>query len=100
ELPERWREVAREPTRQRMERNADPGAVADALRALPFSLAWDGMEPLEALDVPVLIVASRDDADKLHPFAIAEEYARRLTRAELAVEDEGQSPLAWQGARL
>lgn len=100
ELPERWREIAREATRQRMERNADLHAVADALRVLPRSLAWRGMEPLEALDVPVMIVATRDDADQLHPFAIAEEYARRLPQAELVVEDEGQSPLAWQGARL
>jgi hypothetical protein len=36
----------------------------------------------------------------MHPLAVAEEYARRLPHAELVVEDEGQSPLAWQGARL
>jgi pimeloyl-ACP methyl ester carboxylesterase len=100
EMPERWREIAREATRQRMERNGHPQAVADALRVLPRSLAWRGMEPLESLDLPVLIVASRDEADQLHPYAVAEEYARRLPQAELVVEDEGQSPLAWQGARL
>ena len=31
---------------------------------------------------------------------MAEEYARRLPRGELIVEDEGESPLAWQGAKL
>jgi 3-oxoadipate enol-lactonase len=31
---------------------------------------------------------------------VAREYAERLPHAELVVEDEGQSPLAWQGARL
>jgi 3-oxoadipate enol-lactonase len=100
ELPERWREIAREATRQRMERHEHPQAVADALRVASRSLAWRGMEPLDTLDVPTLVVASRDDADTLHPFAIAEEYVRRLPRGELVVEDEGQSPLAWQGARL
>lgn len=100
ELPERWREVAREATRQRMERHEHPQAVADALRVVSRSLAWRGLEPLEALDVPTLIVASRDDADQLHPFSIAEQYVQRLPHAELVVEDEGQSPLAWQGARL
>jgi pimeloyl-ACP methyl ester carboxylesterase len=100
ELPERWRDIAREATRQRMERHEHPRAVADALRVVSRSLAWRGMEPLDDLDVPTLVVASRDEADQLHPFAIAEEYVRRLPRAELAIEDEGQSPLAWQGARL
>jgi pimeloyl-ACP methyl ester carboxylesterase len=100
DVPPRWREVAREASRQRMERHRHLDAVADALRVVPRSRAFDGLEPLEHLEVPVLVVGSRDDADGLHPRAIAEEYARRLPRAELVVEDEGSSPLAWQGARL
>ena len=99
-IPEKWREVAREATRQRMERHQHPEAVAAALRQVPRAVAWKGLEPLEHLDVPVLIVGSRDDADALHPFGVAEEYRRKLPRAELVVEDEGSSPLAWQGARL
>jgi pimeloyl-ACP methyl ester carboxylesterase len=99
-VPERWREVAREAVRQRMERHEHPKAVAQALREVPHSIAWRGLEPLESLDLPVLVVGSRDEADPMHPLAVAEEYARRLPRAELAVEDKGQSPLAWQGARL
>jgi pimeloyl-ACP methyl ester carboxylesterase len=99
-LPERWREIAREATRQRMERHEHPEAVAAALREVPGSVAWKGLEPLSDLDVPVLIVASRDDADSLHPFAVAQEYERRLPRGELVVEEKGKSPLAWQGARL
>ena len=31
---------------------------------------------------------------------VAEEYCRKLPNCELVVEDKGQSPLAWQGARL
>jgi pimeloyl-ACP methyl ester carboxylesterase len=99
-LPEKWREVAREATRQRMERHEHPDAVARALRELPSSIAWKGLEPLEHLDIPVLIVGSRDDADTLHPLGVAEEYARHLPHGELVVEDKGSSPLAWQGARL
>jgi pimeloyl-ACP methyl ester carboxylesterase len=99
-LPERWREIAREATRQRMERHADPAAVAAALRQVPRSVAWKGLDVLCDLEVPVLIVGSRDEADALHPLGVAQEYDRRLPRSELVVEDKGKSPLAWQGARL
>jgi pimeloyl-ACP methyl ester carboxylesterase len=99
-IPDRWREIAREATRQRMERHESPGAVAQALRELPRSIAWKGLDRLSGLDVPVLIVGSRDDADSLHPLAVAREYARKLPNAELLVEERGKSPLAWQGARL
>jgi pimeloyl-ACP methyl ester carboxylesterase len=99
-LPERWSETARTAVRQRMERHEHLDAVARALREVPGSVAWMGMEPLERLDVPVLLVGSRDDVDRLHPLSVAQEYERRLPRAELVVEEEGKSPLAWQGARL
>jgi pimeloyl-ACP methyl ester carboxylesterase len=100
DLPERWREATRLAIQQRMERHEHPEAVAAALRVVPRSLAWRGMEPLEELDIPTLVVGSRDEADALHPLAVAEEYVRRLPRAELVIEEEGKSPLAWQGARL
>jgi 3-oxoadipate enol-lactonase len=97
---EGWREIAREAVRQRMERHEHPLEVAQALRQMPRSAAWDGLEALKDVQTPVLIVASRDQMDHLHPLAIAQEYARLLPNAELVVEDEGKSPLAWQGARL
>jgi pimeloyl-ACP methyl ester carboxylesterase len=100
DVPERWREVAREATRQRMERHEHLDAVAQALREIPGSTAWKGLEPLSSLEVPVLIVGSQDDADSLHPLGVAQEYSRKLPTAELVVEDKGDSPLAWQGARL
>jgi pimeloyl-ACP methyl ester carboxylesterase len=100
DLPERWREVALEATRQRMERHEHPSAVAAALRVVPYSEAFQGLDKLESLEVPTLVVGARDDADWLHPLEIAEEYACRLPNAELAVEDEDDPPLAWQGARL
>jgi pimeloyl-ACP methyl ester carboxylesterase len=99
-LPERWREVAREATRQRMERHADLASVAQALREVPSSIAWKGLDVLSELEVPVLVIGSQDDSDRLHPLGVAEEYCRKLPNAELTVEDKGDSPLAWQGARL
>ncbi len=99
-LPERFREGARLATRQRIERHRHLHAVADALREVPRSSAFDGLEPLGGLEVPVLVVGSRDEADPGHPLAVAEEYARRLPHAELVVEEPGKAPLAWQGAQL
>ena len=97
---EGWKQIAREAIRQRMERHEHPLEVAQALRQMPRSAAWDGLGALREVETPVLIVASRDDMDHLHPLAIAREYERLLPNAELVVEDEGKSPLAWQGARL
>ena len=99
-LPERWREVAREATRQRMERHGDLRAVAQALREVPRSIAWKGLDALSELEVPVLVIGSQDDSDWLHPLGVAQEYCRKLPNCELVVEDRGESPLAWQGARL
>jgi len=100
DLPERFREGARLATRQRMERHRDLGAVAQALRVTPHSAAFEGLGLLEGLEVPVLVVGSRDDSDPRHPLAVAEDYARRLPRGRLVVEDHGSAPLAWQGAQL
>ncbi len=99
-LPERLRDNARTAVRQRAERHEHPDAVAEALRQVPRSAAFDGLDRLASVEVPVLVVASRDDTDPEHPLAIAREYAARLPNAELVVEDEGDLPLAWQGARL
>ena len=99
-VPERWRETVCKVTRQRLERHRDTRALADALRVVPKSLAFEGMEELDGLAVPTLVVGSRDEADPGHPLAVAEEYAERLPDAELALEEGGKSPLAWQGAQL
>ncbi|MFL5894140.1 MAG: alpha/beta fold hydrolase [Thermoleophilaceae bacterium] len=96
----RFREAALKFTRQRLERHEHPQAVADALRVVPRSIAFDGLEQLERLEMPALVVGSRDESDPGHPLALAKEYAERLPRAQLVVEDEGKSPIAWQGAQL
>ena len=99
-MPEKWRETAKEATIQRMEAHTDLEAVANAMRVVPWSTAFEGMDQLEDLDIPTLVIASRDEADGLHPYEVAVEYSERLPSAELLVEDEDQSPIAWQGARL
>ena len=95
-----WRETALRITRERMERHRHPEALAQALRDVPRSLAFEGLAELETLDVPALVVASYDEADPGHPYAIAEAWAERLPAARLVSEEPGKSPLAWQGGRL
>jgi pimeloyl-ACP methyl ester carboxylesterase len=97
---EQWAETARTVARQRLERHRDLQAVADALRVVPRSIAFEGLEELEDVQTPTLVVPSRDDADPGHPYAIGEAYAERLPHARLVSEEPGASPLAWQGARL
>jgi pimeloyl-ACP methyl ester carboxylesterase len=99
-VEERFRETVMQVTRQRLERHRHLDAVADALRVVPRSLAFEGLEELEHVSIPTLVVASRDDADPGHRFAVSEAYVERLPRGRLVTEEEGKSPLAWQGARL
>jgi pimeloyl-ACP methyl ester carboxylesterase len=96
----RFREAALKFTRQRLERHEHPEAVADALRVVPGSVAFDGLEALEALEMPALVVGSRDESDPGHRLALAEAYAKHLPNSKLLVESDGESPLAWQGAQL
>ena len=95
-----WRDSVVRFTRERMLRHRHLDAVAEALRQVPRSRPFESLADLERLEVPTLVVASGDVADPGHPYATAAEYARRLPRAELVSEAEGQSPLAWQGGRL
>jgi pimeloyl-ACP methyl ester carboxylesterase len=95
-----WRETVLRITRERMLLHRHPEAIVAALREVPRSRPFGAMEELVALDVPTLVVASHDQADPGHPRRVAEEYAERLPRARLIGEEEGESPLAWQGGRL
>jgi 3-oxoadipate enol-lactonase len=95
-----WRESVARISRERMELHRDPRELARALRETPASRPFGSLEDLAGLDVPALVVASGDEADPGHPYAVAEAYAKALPRARLISEDEGQSPLAWQGGRL
>jgi pimeloyl-ACP methyl ester carboxylesterase len=95
-----WRDSVLRFTRERMLRHRHLDAVTAALREVPRSHPFGGLEDLRHLEVPTLVVASHDDADPGHPYATAVAYAEHLPRAELISEPRGQSPLAWQGGRL
>jgi pimeloyl-ACP methyl ester carboxylesterase len=99
-VPERFRDTVRTVLRQRLSAHEHPEAVADALREVPRSRAFDAWDDLAGLDLPVTIVASRDEADPEHPFATGRRYADTIPGAELVTEDPGKSPLAWQGGQL
>jgi pimeloyl-ACP methyl ester carboxylesterase len=100
DLPSRWRETAEKVLRQRLAAHEHLGAVADALRAVPRSAPFAELADLEAIRAPSTVVGSRDEADPGHPFALAQAYARALPGAVFRSEEEGSSPLAWQGGRL
>jgi pimeloyl-ACP methyl ester carboxylesterase len=95
-----WRESVARISRERMELHRDPRELARALRETPASRPFGSIEDLAGLDVPALVVASNDEADPGHPYAVAELYTSAMPRARMISEDEGQSPLAWQGGRL
>ena len=62
-----WHDTLVRIARDRLGRHRDLGAVATAIREVPRSVPFDGLAELEALDVPTLVVASRDEADPGHP---------------------------------
>jgi pimeloyl-ACP methyl ester carboxylesterase len=99
-VPEAWRETVSKVLRQRLSAHEHPEAVADALRAVPRSRAFEDWAELGELELPAVVVASRDEADPGHPYAVGERYAREIPGAELLSEEPGASPLAWQGGQL
>ncbi len=99
-VPEAWRETVVKVIRQRLGAHEHPEAVADALQFVPRSRPFEQMGELASIQVPALVVGTRDEADPGHPLATARAYAEALPEARLAVEDEGRSPLAWQGGQL
>ena len=98
--PEAWKETVLKVVRQRLGAHEHPEAVADALRVVPRSRPFGDLHDLEELEMPTVVVASRDEADPGHPLSVGEDYARVIPGAELVVEDEGKSPIAWQGGQL
>jgi pimeloyl-ACP methyl ester carboxylesterase len=100
DVPEQWKETIDKVLRQRLSAHEHPDAVADALHAVPRSRPFERWDELEAIEAPAVVVASRDEADPGHPYAIGEAWAERIPGAELRSEEPGSSPLAWQGGQL
>ncbi len=99
-VPEQWRDTVIGVVRQRLARHDHPDALADALRAVPRSAPFGGLDDLGWISAPTIVVADRDEADPGHPLAVGEAYADAIPGAELVVEEPGESPIAWSGGRL
>ena len=102
-LPGEWRDTVERVVRQRLSAHEHPEAVADALEVVPRSRPFESAAELADIDVPTVVVASRDEADPGHPLAVGERYAQAIPHARLVVEDAGpppRSPVAWQGGQL
>lgn len=99
-VPERWRETVVKVIRQRFAAHEHLEAVADALRVVPRSRPFGGVQELGRIAVPTVIVASDDEADPEHPGAVAEAYAAAIPGARLITDEPGRSPIAWQGSQL
>ncbi len=95
-----WRDSVLRFTRERIGLHRHPQALVEALRGVTRSRPFGSLEELRSLRMPALVVASRDEADPGHPYAVAAAYAAALPNARLISEAEGESPLAWQGGRL
>src|SRR5680860_1286536 len=85
---------------ERIRLHRDLGAVVDALATVPRSRPFGERQDLAAITAPTLVVASHDRLDPAHPYACAVAYAETIPGARLISEEEGASPLAWQGGRL
>lgn len=100
EVAPKWRDVAERATLQRMAQHEHPGAVADALESVPWSVPFKDWAGLSELKIPVTVVGSQDGSDPGHPLSVAREWASQIPTAELVVEADGESPLAWRGAAI
>jgi len=99
-VPEKWHETIDRVLHQRLSAHAHPEALADALQAVPRSRPFERWEDLAAIEAPAVVVASRDEVDPEHPYAVGERYAEAIAGARLVSEEPGASPLAWQGAQV
>jgi pimeloyl-ACP methyl ester carboxylesterase len=99
-VPESFRDTVRTVLRQRLSAHEHPEAVADAIEQVPRTTPFEAWDELARLDLPVAVVASRDEADPGHPYATGARYVEAIPGARLLSEEPGKSPLAWQGGQL
>jgi pimeloyl-ACP methyl ester carboxylesterase len=95
-----WRDTVIKVIRQRLGAHVHLDAVADALSAVPRSLPFESLDELRSISAPTAVVASNDEADPDHPFAVGEAYASVIPGAQLIRDEPGRSPIAWQGSQL
>ena len=95
-----FRETVLRVLRQRLGTHDHPHAVADALEQVPRSAPFSAWSDLGEIEAPAVVVASRDEADPGHPLAVGQRWAELIPGASVLTEEEGKSPLAWQGGQL
>jgi pimeloyl-ACP methyl ester carboxylesterase len=100
DVPAAWRDTILTVVRQRLAAHEHLDALADALEVVPRSQPFGDLHALEGIEAPTVVVADRDEADPGHPLSVGEDYARVIPGARLIVEEEGRSPIAWQGGQL
>jgi 3-oxoadipate enol-lactonase len=100
DVPDDWKDTVRTVLRQRLSQHLHPEAVADALEVVPRSAPFGEIADLAAIEAPTVVVASRDEPDPGHPLEVGRRYAETIPGARLLTEDEGKSPIAWQGGQL
>ncbi|WCB93984.1 esterase/lipase [Baekduia alba] len=98
--PEKWKATLQTVLRQRLGAHEHQDAVADALKVVPRSRPFTSRDELRAIAAPTVVVADHDEPDPGHPLRVGELYASLIPGARLVVEDEGSSPIAWQGGQL
>ena len=99
-LDPKFRDTVLKVVRQRLSRHEHPEAVADALKCVPRSKPFDSLDALSGVAAPTVVVPSRDEADPGHPQSVVEAFAEAIPGADLVIEEEGKSPIAWQGGQL
>jgi 3-oxoadipate enol-lactonase len=99
-MPPAWHDTVEKVLRQRLALHEHLDAVADAVEQVPRSAPYDSVDELAGLEVPAVVVASRDEPDPGHPLEVGERYAATIPGARLVVEPEGESPIAWRGGQL
>ena len=99
-VPERFEDTVCRVMRQRLGAHEHPEAVADALAAVPRSRPFESWDDLAALDMPAIVVASRDEADPEHPYAVGRALRGGDPGRRAAQRGQGASPLAWQGGQF
>ena len=87
-------------TARRMRVHTDLLALADVIEQLLLSVPITCLDELVALTMPALVVASRDEFDWRHPYALACAYTAAIPESRFACEAPGRAPLAWNGRAL
>ena len=86
--------------RRRLLLHDDLLAVADSMEGASADRPFEAYADLAAITVPALVVGTRDEFDRRHPYALARAYARALPDSRFVCEEPGRAPLAWSRRKM